>query len=106
MAEPLPLTRESVKLAHDIVRPHVHLTPVYTSKTLNRMASTPQTPTSLVGTQFEGRKPASPNIRLFFKCENLQRIGAFKARGAFHAISRLPEDIRKKGIVTHSSGMF
>jgi threonine dehydratase len=101
-----PLTRESVKIAHDKIRANVHLTPVLTSTTLNRIASTPQTPESLVGTEYEGRQPAKPNIRFFFKCENFQRIGAFKVRGAFHAISSLPEDIRNKGIVTHSSGTF
>jgi threonine dehydratase len=99
-----PLTRESVKRAHEIIRPHVHLTPVLTSRTLDAIASTPQTAEALRGTQYEGREPAKPRIRFFFKCENLQRIGAFKARGAFHAISMLPDEIRKKGIVTHSSG--
>jgi hypothetical protein len=50
-------------------------------------------------------------MRLWFKCENLQRVGAFKARGAFHAIERLKQDAdwvrsggEKKGVVTHSSG--
>jgi len=42
--------------------------------------------------------------QLFLKAENLQKIGAFKARGALHAVSRLPEDIRARGIVTYSSG--
>ena len=101
---PPPLTRESVKAAHDIIRSHIHLTPVLTSTTLSRIASTPQSQEALQGTEFEGRQPANPKFRLFFKCENFQRIGAFKARGAFHAISCLPEEIRSKGIVTHSSG--
>jgi len=53
---------------------------------------------------------ANPTIRLFFKCENQQKIGAFKARGAFHAILRLIEEeglenVRRRGVVTHSSGM-
>jgi threonine dehydratase len=100
----LPLTRESVQAAHEIVRPHVHLTPVLTSSTLNRMASTPQTSEALKGTEFEGREPAKPKINLFFKCENYQRIGAFKVRGAFHALSRLDKETLQKGIVTHSSG--
>jgi hypothetical protein len=48
---------------------------------------------------------------LFFKCENFQKIGAFKARGAFHAIARLVEEmgieeVRRRGVVTHSSGTF
>ncbi len=41
---------------------------------------------------------------LFFKPENLQRIGAFKARGAMHAVLRLPSEVRARGIVTYSSG--
>jgi threonine dehydratase len=102
--EPPPLTRGSVKEAHEIVKPYIHLTPVLTSKTLNSIASTPQSVEALKGTEYEGREPAKPKIRFFFKCENYQRIGAFKARGAFHAISQLPKEIRDKGVVTHSSG--
>jgi len=41
---------------------------------------------------------------IFLKCENLQRVGAFKFRGAFNAVSSLPEKIRQKGIITYSSG--
>jgi hypothetical protein len=44
-------------------------------------------------------------MRLFFKCENYQKVGAFKARGAFHAIARLSDEQLQKGVVTHSSGM-
>lgn len=48
---------------------------------------------------------------MFFKCENQQRIGAFKARGAFHALGRLIEEegienVRRKGVTTHSSGQY
>lgn len=43
---------------------------------------------------------------LFFKCENFQKMGAFKMRGATNAILSLPEDQRTKGVVTHSSGNF
>jgi threonine dehydratase len=42
--------------------------------------------------------------RLFFKCENLQKVGAFKFRGACNAVRRLPEDVAARGVVTHSSG--
>src|ERR1700759_1198352 len=107
MADPStcpPLTRSSVQAAHERIKQHVHLTPVLTSRTLNNIASTPQSPEALKGTPFEGAEPSRPRIRFFFKCENFQRIGAFKARGAFHSLSRLPEDVRRKGIVTHSSG--
>lgn len=42
--------------------------------------------------------------RLFFKCENFQRVGAFKFRGAYNAVSRLPDSVAERGVVTHSSG--
>ena len=57
-------------------------TPVMSSRTLNE----------IVGAE------------VFLKCENYQRVGAFKFRGAFNAMSRLSEDQRKRGIITHSSG--
>ncbi|KAL2874662.1 hypothetical protein SGCOL_010132 [Colletotrichum sp. CLE4] len=107
----LPLTRASVVEAHKLVKPHVHYTPVLTNKTLSALASTPRTPEDLKGTKWEGRTPAKPVLRLWFKCENLQRIGAFKVRGAFHAVERLKQEPgwiesggKEKGVVTHSSG--
>src|SRR5947209_5921803 len=60
----------------------IHRTPVATCATLDRLA---------------GR-------RLFFKCEHLQKAGAFKFRGALNAVLRLPEEIAARGVVTHSSG--
>jgi threonine dehydratase len=103
------LARESVQAAHKLIKPHLHSTPVLTNKTLTSLASTPQTADALKGTQWEGQEPANPKIQLFFKCENFQRIGAFKVRGAFHAVMRLIEEqglenVQKKGVVTHSSG--
>jgi threonine dehydratase len=59
-----------------------HRTPVHTCSTLDRLA---------------GRA-------LFFKCENFQRVGAFKFRGACNAVLKLPEDVARRGVVTHSSG--
>jgi threonine dehydratase len=105
----LPLTRESIAAAHKLIRPHIHSTPVLTNTTLSNLASTPQTADALKGTQWEGQEPAQPKIQFFFKCENFQRIGAFKVRGAFHAVMRLIEEhgldqVQKKGVVTHSSG--
>jgi len=104
LSKTLPLTRESVQSAYSRIEPHVHRTPVLTSRTLSDLASTPQSPESLIGTPFEGQRPARPKINLFFKCENYQRIGAFKIRGAFHALSRLSDDEVRNGVVTHSSG--
>ena len=59
-----------------------HRTPILTSQTLNEMA---------------GRK-------LFFKCENFQKVGAFKLRGGWNAISMLSDEEAAKGVCTHSSG--
>ncbi|KAK5987071.1 putative serine racemase [Cladobotryum mycophilum] len=107
----LPLTRDSVIQAHKIVEQHVHRTPVATNQTLTRIASTPRTVEELEATRWAGRQPAQPVLRLWFKCENLQRIGAFKVRGAFYALSRLVQEPgwlegggKEKGVVTHSSG--
>lgn len=117
VSKSLPLKRTSVQAAHKLIKPYIHTTPVLTNKTLTDLASTPQTPESLQGTLWAGQTPASPTLRLWFKCENLQRIGAFKIRGAFHALLRLKEEEgdwegemgverRKRGVVTHSSGMI
>lgn len=103
-----PLTRSSVQAAHALIAPHIHRTPVLTCSTLTRLASTPQDTNSLLFTPATpGAPPASPKINLLFKCENTQRIGAFKARGAFHALSRLRQtspELLEKGVITHSSG--
>lgn len=107
----LPLTRASVVAAHELVRPHVHRTPVLTNRTLSELASTPRRAEELKGTRWEGRQPARPRLRLWFKCENLQRAGAFKVRGAFHAVERLRKEPgwaegggMERGVATHSSG--
>ncbi|KAI9371314.1 pyridoxal-phosphate dependent enzyme [Aspergillus egyptiacus] len=102
-------TPKHIQDAYALIKPYIHRTPLLTCQTLDKLASTPQPPESLTGTPFEGTTPATPKIRFFFKCENYQRIGAFKARGAFHALLRLvervgEEEVRKRGVVTHSSG--
>jgi threonine dehydratase len=75
---------ESVRRAADRISPHVHRTPVMTSATLDGLA---------------GRS-------LFLKCENLQKVGAFKARGATNAVLALGKEEARRGVVTHSSGNF
>ncbi|KAL1592964.1 hypothetical protein SLS59_009608 [Nothophoma quercina] len=105
----LPLTRKSIVAAHSLIKPHIHTTPVLTNTTLSNLASAPQSPEALKGTPWEGQEPAKPKIKLFFKAENFQKIGAFKVRGAFHAVLRLVEEkgigeVRRTGVVTHSSG--
>lgn len=98
------LNRSSVETAHKRIKQNIHCTPVLTSQTLSDIASTPQSQEALAGTPLEGKTPAHPRIQFFFKCENYQRIGAFKIRGAFHALSRLKPEQLSKGVVTHSSG--
>ena len=72
----------AVRRAADRIRGFVHRTPVLTSETLDRLA---------------GRK-------LFLKCENLQKTGSFKYRGATNAVRALPANVVGHGVVTHSSG--
>lgn len=73
---------ERVQDASEKLRGQANRTPVMSSRTLNKM----------VGAE------------VFLKCENYQRVGAFKFRGAFNAMSRLTENQRKQGVITHSSG--
>ena len=73
---------EDVVEAHARIAPHIHRTPVLTSSYLN----------ALTGAE------------LFFKCENFQKAGAFKVRGASNAVFGLREDQLARGVATHSSG--
>lgn len=97
-----PLTRASVREAHDRITPYIHHTPVLQCDYISSLASTPQSPSALNGTEYADQEPARPKMNIFFKCENYQRIGAFKARGAFHALSRLTDAQLEKGVITHS----
>lgn len=116
MADPTkspPLTRDSVIAAHSLIKKYIHYTPVLTNATLTSLASTPQSADALADTPWAGQEPAKPKIRLWFKCENLQKVGAFKVRGAFHALTRLMAEEgwkagggQERGVVTHSSGLF
>ena len=106
ISKSLPLERASIQSAHELIKPYIHLTPVLTSNTISTLASAPQSPEALKDTPYDGHAPAHPHMNLFFKCENFQRVGAFKARGAFHALLRLSEEDRSRGVVTTSSGMI
>lgn len=75
-------TLADMLVAHERIKPYIHRTPVLTSQYLN----------DLTGAE------------LFFKCENLQKAGAFKARGASNAVFGLTEEQAAKGVATHSSG--
>jgi threonine dehydratase len=71
-----------IQAAHSRIRPFIHYTPVLTSGQLNKMF----------------------DCELYFKCENLQKVGAFKFRGATNAVLLLSDEEKKRGVVTHSSG--
>jgi len=104
MADPstcLPLFPSSISTAHKRIQPYIHRTPLLTCKTLDHIASSPSPYHPDV---------TAPKLNLFFKCENLQKIGAFKARGAHYAILHLieavgKEELKRRGVVTHSSGI-
>jgi threonine dehydratase len=71
-----------IQAAHSRIKPFIHKTPVMSSQQLNKLF----------------------DCELFFKCENFQKIGAFKFRGATNAILSLTPEERSRGVVTHSSG--
>ncbi|KAK2747982.1 hypothetical protein FQN57_001573 [Myotisia sp. PD_48] len=109
----LPINPETISAAHLLIRDYIHETPVLTCKTLNELASTPQQPDinddDSVSQINQDEPLAQPRINFFFKCENFQRIGAFKVRGAFHSILRLItveglDEVKRRGVITHSSG--
>jgi threonine dehydratase len=79
---PGALTMDAIRAAHERIRDKIHRTPIMTSETLDSLAGS----------------------RLFFKCENLQKVGAFKARGATNAVLLLSAAEAASGVVTHSSG--
>src|SRR6266403_4200338 len=78
----MSLNPDSIRIAHERIRPYIHRTPVLTSERLNEASG----------------------ASLFFKCENFQKIGAFKARGATNAVFSLDGTIARRGVATHSSG--
>jgi len=75
-------TLPDIQSAHQRIKPYIHRTPVLSSQLLNRI--------------FE--------CSLYFKCENFQKVGAFKFRGATNAVLSLSGEQKKRGVVTHSSG--
>ena len=75
-------TLSDIKAAHLRIKPFIHRTPVLTSHQLNKFF----------------------DCELFFKCENFQKVGAFKFRGATNAVLSLDDNLKRHGVVTHSSG--
>jgi threonine dehydratase len=81
-AGPLPVSYDDVVRAHARIAPYAIRTPVMTSSTLD----------------------ARTGAQLFFKCENFQRMGAFKFRGALNAMAQLSAQEARRGVITYSSG--
>lgn len=77
-----PPNQADLLLTHEAIQPFIHRTPIMTNNSLDVMTG----------------------ARIFFKCENFQKIGAFKMRGAASAALRLTEAERSRGLATHSSG--
>ncbi len=79
---PVGPTFAAIRQAQSRIAPHIHRTPVLRSASLDSRAG----------------------ARLFFKCENFQKTGSFKIRGATNAVFSLPDEVAARGVVTHSSG--
>ena len=77
-----PVTLDDIRAAAERIAPYIHRTPVMSSQLIN----------------------AEAGCEIFFKCENLQKVGAFKARGAHNAVLKLTPAQIAKGVATHSSG--
>ena len=82
LEEPPHLTLDLIREAHERIKDKITRTPVMTSGTLDRLAGS----------------------KLFFKCENFQKTGSFKARGATNAVFSLSQSQAQRGVATHSSG--
>jgi threonine dehydratase len=78
----MEITKEAVDIAAKTIAPYIHHTPVMTNKSINEMFG----------------------LDIYFKCENFQKIGAFKIRGGMFATLSLTDEQKKSGIATHSSG--
>jgi len=78
----MELNAKTINDAYERIKPFIHHTPVLTNQTIDRIAGG----------------------QLFFKCENFQKIGAFKIRGGLNAVLSLSKDQLKNGVATHSSG--
>ncbi|WP_299366469.1 pyridoxal-phosphate dependent enzyme [Winogradskyella sp.] len=78
------MNKQTLIETHNRIKPFIHKTPVLSSSLINEMLGT----------------------EVVFKCENFQKMGAFKMRGASNAILSLSEEERQRGVVTHSSGNF
>jgi threonine dehydratase len=80
----MEMTKKNLIDCHNRIKPFIHNTPVLTSNQINKMTGS----------------------EIYFKCDNFQKMGAFKMRGATNAILQLSDENKKNGVVTHSSGNF
>ena len=80
----MKITKEILQETQQRIKPFVHRTPIMSSQLINEIAG----------------------VEIYFKCENFQKMGAFKMRGATNAILQLSETEREFGVATHSSGNF
>ena len=78
------ISKQELQQVYERIKPYIHRTPVLTSRLLNEISG----------------------AEIFFKCENFQKMGAFKMRGATNSILQLSPEEQQKGVVTHSSGNF
>ena len=77
-----PPTINDINLASERINPYIHRTPVLTNASINKILDS----------------------EIYFKCENLQKVGAFKFRGATNAVLSLSREEAENGVATHSSG--
>ncbi len=78
----MKISKESIESAAARIAPYIHTTPIMTNKSINELSG----------------------LDLYFKCENFQKIGAFKIRGGMNASLQLTPEQMEKGVATHSSG--
>ena len=78
------ISKENLLDTHKRIKPYIHHTPVLSSSLINEIAG----------------------AQLYFKCENFQKMGAFKMRGALNAVLQLSDEQKRNGVATHSSGNF
>ena len=83
MTDPMTFpSLDEIKAAHQRIQPFIHRTPMMSCEAIDRLAG----------------------CEVRFKCENFQKVGAFKARGAANAVTKLTAEQRRNGVATHSSG--
>ena len=78
----MTVTLDDIKQAYQRIQPYIHCTPILQSRQLNKLFA----------------------CELFFKADNMQKVGAFKARGACNALFSMTQEALANGVITHSSG--